>query len=324
MSEQKRRRWLTSVIGCLLALTLCGCYSTARHVANIRPALVKPMEGISERYRVDRLLVAELPYLKEVRKLNENRDELLRQQVLRFRQQAAQNGDSTNEIVNSAVYRQLQSLAVRNDLNRVVSELEARHNEDSQKIKQLVEMALLEHYPSVFTRDSDAIPLTILVNWSTTYKGHPNYASILKYWFWPLSADQETVYRIRIVKNAGGRSDSDLWQEFFASIKSYPQPAENASAVRMSEVWETMLLPIGFIPVPGESDWSKTFCFMRQGKDSLVGSPAEKIRSKNCIRDMVFEPKVDGEVIAAAIMRSINRQFRVKQVNALVGEGGLK
>jgi len=71
----------------------------------------------------------------------------------------------------------------------------------------------------------------------------------------------------------------------------------------------------------GESDFPKTYCFMRSGKDSLVGSPAEKISSRKCFEDMVFEPKVDGDVLAAAIMRIANRRHRAAEAEKLMKGG---
>ena len=82
-------------------------------------------------------------------------------------------------------------------------------------------------------------------------------------------------------------------------------------------------MPMGFIPCPGESDFPKTYCFMRSGKDSLVGSPREKIASRECFADMVFEPKVDGDVLAAAIMRIVNRKHRVAEAEKMMN-GGVK
>jgi hypothetical protein len=39
---------------------------------------------------------------------------------------------------------------------------------------------------------------------------------------------------------------------------------------------------------------------------------------------MVFDPKVDGDVLAAAIMRAVNRHRRSAEIAAMVKDGGAK
>lgn len=197
------------------------------------------------------------------------------------------------------------------------------HAADTKLIFDVVQASLLKRYPSVFTTASDGIPLTVVVDWGTEYRPQPNYASILSYLIWPDSVTQETLYQIRVFENAGGRSDDDLWQEYVKS-PNYPLPADNGSAIRISDTWETWLLPFGFIPCPGDSDFPTTFCFMRAGKDSLVSSPSDKLSSRKCFRHLVFEPKVDGDVLAAAIMRVLNRRHRIAQAEKMMVKGGAK
>ncbi|MBP5285891.1 MAG: hypothetical protein ILO34_07295 [Kiritimatiellae bacterium] len=306
--------------GCLFPaaamLLQAGCYSSARHVASVHPAAVKPASGIGCRYRVDRLLLSESSYLAGVKRLAPARASFQRELSAKSKS-AFYNG-----IVEDVGYEIACSLASRDDIWKVVSDLEKRHEEDAGKIRKCVMDSLCRNYPSVFSEDSSAIPLTVLVHWTTSYGKRPNYASIFGYWLWPEAADQETVYRIRVLEGARQVSAEKLWRDFNASTERYPQPVENSSAVRTSEVWETGLLPFGFIPVPGDSDWPKTFCFMRTGKDSLVGDPAQTLRSADCVRDLVFEPKTDGDVIAAAIMRSINRKRREQQIDKLLSKQG--
>lgn len=314
-----RLKFLIRCVGSLAVLVFCGCYSTARHIANVRPELVKPIKGITHKFRLHRVLLSEPPYIKGIRKLASRQYEFQRQI-------SATTGDFSlyNEIVRDVGYLEAVSLAYRQDLWQVISELEDQHKKETEKVCLSISEALCRNYPSVFTTDKNATPLTVLITWETSYKERPNYASIFSYWLWPKAAEQETVYRINVLENAGWGHDEGLWRNFLQSLKRYPQPVENSSAVRMSVVWETMLLPFGFIPIPGDSDWPKTFCFLRQGKDSLVGKAAEKMQSQQCIRDMVFEPKTDGEVLAAAIMRSINRKYRAARMDALLLKGGVR
>lgn len=178
---------------------------------------------------------------------------------------------------------------------------------DQEKMFTVVKKSLLVHYPHVFTDSADAIPLSVHVTWQTQYHGSPIVHSFLSNIVIPDTAEQETIYYVSISATGANASWSD-----------------RTSASRLSETWETWLLPIGFLPIPGKSDWSRTFCFLRLGKDSLVSSPKSVINSANCVRDMVFDPKVDGDVIAAAIMRAINRQHRLKAINAMMKEGGAK
>lgn len=313
--------WATATNGicCLVLLMSCGCYSTARHIANVRPELVKPAKGIVQKYRLARLLFADPPYLRGMKKLSSRQYEFQRQM-------AATTGDFSlyNEIIRDLGYMEAVSAAYRKDIRQVVSELEEQHKKETETIRQHISDALCRHYPSVFTTEMSATPLTVLLTWETSYKDLPNYASLLGYWLWPLSAEQNTIYRISVQDSVGGRSETTLWRDFLQTLKKYPQPVENGSAMRTSVVWETMLLPIGFIPIPGDSDWPKTFCFMRMGKDSLVGKPQDKLQSKKCIRDMIFEPKTDGEVLAAAIMRSINRKCRAMRTDAILSKGGVR
>ena len=181
------------------------------------------------------------------------------------------------------------------------------HSEDTVSMCLAVKESLLRNYPGVFTDSPDATPLSVFVGWSTSYQGSPIIQSIVTYMVMPEVAEQETVYHVR----TSACEDGTTW-------------TENTSAARLSETWETWLLPIGFIPIPGKSDWSRTFCFLRLGKDSIVDSPTKALNSKSCIRDMVFDPKVDGDVLAATIMRAVNRHHRSDELAALIKKGGSK
>lgn len=182
------------------------------------------------------------------------------------------------------------------------------HKEDERNVLAAVRKSLLANYPGVFTDSPSATPLSVYVNWDTHYQGSPIIQSVVTYAVMPETAEQETVY---YVTTTAGRGGADSW-------------TRQTSASRMSETWEPWLLPIGFIPIPGRSDWPRTFCFLRLGKDSNVGRPADTIKTKRCIRDLVFDPKVDGDVLAAAIMRAVNGKRRADVLDALAKEGGAK
>ena len=181
------------------------------------------------------------------------------------------------------------------------------HSEDTAKAYEVVNNSLLKNYPEVFTDSADATPLSVFVGWSTSYQGDPITQSIITYMVVPETAEQETVYTVRTTAREGGT----VW-------------SENTHASRYSETWETWLLPTGFIPIPGKSDWPRTFCFLRLGKDSIVDRPSDTLKNKYCIRSMVFEPKVDGDVLAAAIMRAVNRHHRSVGLAELIKNGGSK
>lgn len=201
------------------------------------------------------------------------------------------------------------------------------HDEQTEKVFSCVENSLLKNYPTVFTKEMEGTPLTVLVDWSFKYSPVDLMApsSLLTRMFFPERVEQETIYYVRTLGNAQGLGEPELWAEFNASREMYPQPSENTAAARCSEIKETWILPIGFIPVAGESNWPKSFCFMRQGKDSPVMAPSETALSKDCFSELVFEPKTDGDVIAAAIMKSINRQSYDKNMAIILdGKGEMK
>ncbi|MBO7687648.1 MAG: hypothetical protein J6V72_14755 [Kiritimatiellae bacterium] len=181
------------------------------------------------------------------------------------------------------------------------------HSEDTKNMFEAVKASLLKNYPGVFSESADAVPLSVHVSWNTSYQGSPIIQSIVTYMVVPEAAEQETLYYVRTSAREGGTT----W-------------TEKTSAARFSETWETWLLPIGFIPIPGKSDWSRTFCFLRLGKDSIVSEPSKTINKKSCIRDMVFDPKVDGDVLAATIMRAVNRHYRSAELAAMIRNGGAK
>ncbi len=282
MAKEMKDPMLLLVLSACSILIFYGCYSSARHIANVRPEVVKPDATLTVKYRLEHIILKKSDFSRKVIDGNED--------VLKEDKKSGPNGT---------------------------------HYADTQMIFNSVHTALLKDYPSVFTDSADAIPIVVVIDWATEYREQPDYASIFSGWFWPVSAEQETVYGLYLFENPSGKTDDELWTVYLAVPKKYPQPLEYGSAVRMSEVWETCLLPTGFIPCPGESDFPKTFCFMRGEKDSLVHDQYDKEQSRLCVRDLVFEPKVDGDVLAAAIMRIINRRHRSMEVKRIL-EGGAK
>lgn len=225
----------------LCAIVLEGCYSSARHIANVRTDVIKPDITLAVKYRLERIVLKKAPY--------------------------------------------------------------DTHYADTQMVFNSVRSALLKSYPSVFTDSADATPIALVIDCSTEYKPLPNYASILADWFWPSVVEQESKYHLYLFENPFGKTDDEIWNAYLTVPKKYPLPQECGSAVRMSEMWTSYLLPTGFIPCPGESDFPKTFYFMRQ--------------------DIDFESMVDGDVLAAAVMRIVNRKHRTQEAKRTL-EGGTR
>ena len=342
----------------LLLMGICvsalGCYSTARHVANVRPALVKPDSDIGKKYRLARIVLKRSQFSKRVAD-SKNIDELSRrleariskvstvEDCLKFVSECVvdlyseqwkqmileQWKKSFSSMSHEDRLKTLRRLA-EDRVNREHDECErlrredlksgpnGTHAADTEMVYKSVKSSLLRNYSSVFTDSSAATPIDVVVDWGTRYVPRPCYASIFSYWLWPKGADQESIYHIWVEENDGRRTDEDLWKEYTQDRLPDRGFVGKGAAVRESEVWETYLLPIGLIPVPGESDWPKTTDFMRSGKGSLVGDPVGKLASRKCIQHMVFDPAVDGDVLAAAIVRVINRRHRELSVQKMM------
>lgn len=359
----------------LASFALSGCFSTARHVANVRPDVVKHYDGIKDKYRLARIILKKSSFSEFASKdmlvnldkqeslLLRNRSELERKFVaspdefgryylaLNKKCKAFPHRKSAGYSAAYAVWyyngmnhcpkdtsigakllveAELAMIKADRDNYKMVSYEDKKsgpngtHAADTQLIFNAVERSLIEHYPSIMTKNPSAIPIAVVVDWATEYKANPDYSSIFSYWLWPNSATQESIYHIWVTTDTTRKSDAQLWQEYLCSSTPDAELIGKGAAVRESEVWETGLLPVGLIPVPGESDWPKTTTFMRAGKGSLVNNPNVKINSRNCFRDMVFEPAADGDVIAAAIMRTLNRYQRERDVSAIMMKGTAK
>ena len=271
----------------LIALMCCGCFSSMRHVADVRPELVAPAANVKGPYHISKVLLKEPEFIKDVRMCMEK-------------------GWIGN--VNGAIsYNQYCKQMKRGDAYSLftwpciekadIAELEARHKEDTKIIQDLLSKSLVRLYPNVFSNDPNAVPLTISVSWYAKYNVkvpfyYPNIASIC----WPLSADLETKYNVdvqvgEIKGNDGFCADSEV------------------SATRSSEVWETMLFPIGSIPIFGESNWPKSMGFCDK-KGSFSLNRSEGLNSKDSVRQIVFDPDVDPEVLAALVVKALNQQTK--------------
>lgn len=367
----KRIRHVLLYLG---AIALSGCYSSARHVANVRPDLVKPYGCTNTKYRLGRIVLKKSPFSEMVAGgtaqldrqesyLKANRARLQREFVaspekfsshylsLNAKCSAFPHRKAAGYSAAYAVFYYNGQMGLQKwkknpelgaqmlidaELAMIKADKESyakivkedrksgpygTHAANSKALSDSVRMSLLKHYPSVFTDDPSAPSLAVVVDWETEYKDLPNYASLLTYWLWPVGAEQTSTYSVFVCNDAPSVSDDAMWQRYKAAPKSDPR---RGFAIRESEVWETGLLPLGLIPVPGESDWPKTFTFMRSGKGSLVGSPQDKLSSRECFEQLVFEPATDGDVLAAAIMRTLNRCKREAEVASMRKKGGKK
>ena len=270
-----------------LVLICSGCFSSMRYVADVRPELVAPASNVKGCYRIARVMLKESEFIKEVRMCMEK-------------------GWIGN--VNGAIsYNQYCKQMKREDAYPLfawpciekadIAELEARHKEDTKIIQDLLSESLVRLYPNVFSNDPNAVPLTVFVSWDAKYNVkvpfcYPNIASIC----WPLSADLETKYNVNVLLGEIKGNDG-----FCAG--------SGVSAIRSSEVWETMLFPIGSIPIIGESNWPKSMGFCDK-KGSFSLNRSEGLNSKDCVRQIVFDPDVDPEVLAALVVKALNQQTK--------------
>ena len=353
----------------IIALTLCmpvlyGCYSSARHIANVRPSTIKPDTTLATKYKLDRIVLKKSSFSRKVADASAYASVDLRSRELLDLKNRMINGDADayidfykkeysayvkldaattrmmrdtflsssvqnrQKIVEPLVKLKLDAIErERKEYDKILKDDKksgpnGTHYADTQMIFNSVHAALFRNYPSVFVDAADSIPIAVVIDWATEYKQLPDYASIFSGWLWPTAAEQESVYHLYVVENPSSRTDDELWNSYIAAPKKYPLPPECGFATRKSEVWESeLVLPTGFIPCPGESDFPKTFCFMRSGKDSLVYNPSRKIESRECFKHMVFEPKVDGDVIAAAIVRVLNRKHRIAEAASMMKGG---
>ena len=167
---------------------------------------------------------------------------------------------------------------------------------DSERAKKNVEESLLKNYPQMFTNDSGAIPVDVSVGWNAIFQTRPVLQNLVSYVFAPSIAEEETVFEVSVRFTEGGESRSTI-----------------AHASRYSETWKTGLLPIGLIPIPGKSDFPRTydFCGLSNG-GSVKFERTDPLPAE--ATTLIYDAKVDGEVIAASIVSCLNRLNRKQAV----------
>ena len=163
---------------------------------------------------------------------------------------------------------------------------------DSERAKKNVEESLLKNYPQMFTNDSGAIPVDVSVGWNAIFQTRPVLQNLVSYVFAPSIAEEETVFEVSVRFTEGGGLRSTI-----------------AHVSRYSETWETGLLPICLIPIPGKSDFPRTYDFCGLSNGGSVKFERKDSRLAEATT-LIYDAKVDGEVIAAAIVRCLNRLNR--------------
>ena len=173
-----------------------------------------------------------------------------------------------------------------------------------------VQSALLKNYPGVFTTASDATPLTVLITFKNKYEDSINYAGIFYGLGFPMTQEVEVEYNVRIIPNAGDVDNDKMWKEYDASQFAWPPDAQNGGAVRRRERWTSMVLPFSLIGIPGESDWPKERkWFTSRGMLSKANEHNDmgNAKPREYLEEYMFDPVSDGDVIAALVMRSLNK-----------------
>ena len=178
-----------------------------------------------------------------------------------------------------------------------------------------VQSALLKNYPGVFTTASDATPLTVLITFKNKYEDSHNYAGLFYGLGFPMTQEVEVEYNVRIIPDAGDATKEYLWNEYDNSQFAWPPDAQNGGAVRRRERWTSMVLPFSLIGIPGESDWPKerkwfTSRGMLSKEDEYKSMKDAKPREY--LEEYMFDPVSDGDIIAALIMRSLNKMAEME------------
>ena len=293
---------LSCGLGAVLSAFLiacCGCFSSTRYTATLHPNQVKPASHITGRYRVAKVLVKEPKIVKLARMCMEKGWLGNPQGYMKFNEHAASRG------LNA-----LQSIALWQSVEKFdIIKFEARHKLDTEMIYESMNSALTRLYPDVFSNDSDAIPLTIMISMDASYEiDYPFYYPRIAMFFWPLSADLETKYTLWVRQGDIQKNNVELWNEFDKNMNAKNSEKKESTVVRSSEVWETMGLPIGLIPISGESHWSKKAGFISDnGTFRLHAYGDEILNSEDCISKIAYVPEVDSEVLAAAVVQELNK-----------------
>ena len=179
-----------------------------------------------------------------------------------------------------------------------------------------VQASLLKNYPNVFTTSGDATPVTVLVTFENKFEDHHNLALILAIFGSPFSQELEVTYRIRVLPGAQGQSQDELWKEYVASQLDYPPNAQNSSTVRVRNMWTSMMLPISLLGMPGDSDWPKRRKVFTMGSFGITKQNHELdiawTSPQEYLQKYIFDSVCDGDIIAALIMRSLNKMAASK------------
>ena len=174
-----------------------------------------------------------------------------------------------------------------------------------------VQASLLKNYPKIFTTSGDATPVTVLVTFENKFEMHHPVASILV--LGPYSQELEVTYRIRVVPSVAGQSLDELWKDYVASQLDYPPNAHNSNAVRVRTMWSSLLFPITLFGMPGNSDWPKKRYAFKSSTSSFTINKENHDRdivylsSEEYMKKYIFDSVCDGDIIAALIIRSLNK-----------------
>lgn len=289
---------------CSLALTLFlahGCYTSARHVAAIRPACVKADSRITDTYYIAYVALDPAVYDQMAERVVKEREAVLNQA--------------------RAYYKDWELKGVLSKIRiDEVAKFQRYRLADTEPLRVALEASLQSHYPSLFPENGGKIGLTVAVSYDFRYRNEPSDWSILDWLLVPSFVTKETCWRICIRPgNAFGR-EAELFAHLRRNGKKFPKPLDVSGGARETEMWESFLLPTGWIPVPGEADWRST-AFLRFAAATPVSSPASVAKTEKAFKYLVFDPDCDGDVLAAAVVKALNRQVRQKADEKLIGGG---
>ena len=176
-----------------------------------------------------------------------------------------------------------------------------------------IQKALIKNYPSVFSDSREATPITVLLTWSNNINKPHSYGGVFLALGYPSVQEMEVTYGTRIILNATDKSIDELWEEYKASVALMQKiPAQNGVAVRQREMWTSFFIPISLIGIYGDSDWPtkrRLFTSLQHAEDYKTDKWHYWRRSwyYEYHKEFVFDPVSDGDVIAALIMRSLNK-----------------
>ena len=215
----------------------------------------------------------------------------------------AKNVDITKQDFSQHVWQQIKEIDGNSDCRKMYFDA--------------IQKALLKNYPDVFTTSIDATPVTVLLTWENRVEDPHNYGGIFCALGSPSVQDMETTYRIYVALNSTGSSEYELWNQYLTSMVTNQYGGKNGMAVRQRETWTSFFLPISWIGIAGQSDWStkrKIFaCWPETEYSTSEGIVSFKslkyiyTNPQKYMEKFVFDPVSDGDVIAALIMHSLNK-----------------